>query len=167
MRARVLAAVLLASILGCGDPEPAPRPEGDDARRTRLEKRLADAGNKDPWAFYELGEIDERQGELDRAVEDYGAAVALLPPYRATRPALALGRVHLARGKLEPARRMLEEVIATIASDPRSYHENPDYREASLLLKKIYEHDKDARAAARLRERFLEEFGGKIEDWPN
>ncbi len=156
--------VLLVALAACS--EPAPKPESPAQRRTRCEKRLVESGNKDPWAYFELGELDEAENDLERAVEDYGAAVALLPPRRVTRPALSLGRVHLKRGRLEPARRMFEEVLQTVPDDSKRYKENPDFRAAALGLKEVFEKAPDPRAEERVRARFLDELGGAAKDWP-
>lgn len=157
--------VLLALLLmGCSDP--APKPESPADRRARLEKDVLASGGRDWKAFYELGQLDELEGDLDHAVEDYGAAVSLLVPKKHTGPAAGLARVHMKRGNLEAARRLYEEVVLTVAVDPARYKENRDYHDAALALKEIYAKNKDAAAAARLRERFLTEFGGTAEEWP-
>jgi tetratricopeptide (TPR) repeat protein len=157
----VLALVVLAA---CSSPEA--KPETPAERRARCEKRLVDAGDKDPWAFYELAQLDEQEGELARAIDEYGSAVSLLPPKRYTGPALGLGRVHMKLSRWEPARRMFDEVLQTVPEDPALYRKNGDYREAALGLKEVYAHVKDERAAARTRQRFLDEFGGKPSEWP-
>lgn len=160
-RALVLVLALLAA---CSSPEP--KPETPAERRARCEKQLVESGNKDPWAYYELGMLDEAEGELGKAVEDYGSSVALLPAQHYTRPALSLGRVHLKLGHDEPARRMFEEVLRTVPADAKLYRENPDYREAALGLKEVFSREKDPREAERVRRRFLEELGGSEKDWP-
>jgi tetratricopeptide (TPR) repeat protein len=145
--------VLLVALAACAsDPAPAPR---------------RDSGDKDPWAYFERGAADEAAGDLDKAVEEYGAAVALLPARRVTRPAVSLGRVHLKRARWEPARRMFEEVLNTVPDDIRRYKENPDYREAALGLKEVFAHISDPRAEERARARFLDEMGGSEKDWPS
>jgi tetratricopeptide (TPR) repeat protein len=158
--------LVLVLLLGCSSEEPEKRPESPEQKRSRLEKRLVDTGDKDPWAYLELGELDESEGDLEKAVQDYGASVALLPAQKYTRPAVSLGRVHLKRMKWEPARRMFEEVLRTVPSESKLYKENPDYREAALGLKEVFAHLPDERAAERTRQRFLDELGGAEKDWP-
>lgn len=163
---RALVAVLALSLLAGCSSDPETQPETPAQRRARCEKKLVDTGDKDPWAHQELGELDEAEGDLDKAVEEYGSAVALLPARHVTRPALSLGRVHLKRGRWEPARRMFDEVLQTVPSEPRLYKENPDYREAALGLKEVFAHEPDPRAEERARQRFLDDFGGAAKDWP-
>ncbi len=164
---RLVPLVLAPLILAACSSAPEPVPETREQRRVRCEKALVASGDKDPWAFFELGQIDEEEGELEKAVEDYGSAVALLPARSVTRPALSLARVHAKLGHWDPARRMYEEVLETVAVDARYYRENPDYRAAALGLKEVFEHRPDVPAASRVRERFLGELGGKASDWPS
>jgi tetratricopeptide (TPR) repeat protein len=158
--------LVLALVLVIGCSSPPTKPETPAERDARIEKAIAKNPNGDPWPYYERGQIEEERGDLDRAVEDYGTAVSILPPRKVTRPALALGRVHWKLKHAAPARRVLEEVVTTIPSDPKLYVENPDFREAALILKEIYAQEKDVRASEKLRARFLDEFGGKPSDWP-
>lgn len=168
---RALAPLLLAlglavAAAGCsGEETREPRRESPEQRDARLSKAIERNPN-DPEPYYERGQLDEERGDLAHAVEDYGSCVLLLPPRRWTRPALSLGRVHWKLGHADAARRLLEEVVTTVPADASLRVENPDFREAALLLKDVYAKVGDARAAARLRERFLGEFGGKPADWP-
>jgi len=154
----------LVLVLGCSDP--GPKPETPAERRTRCEKEIAASGDRDWRPYFELGALDESEGDLDKAVDHYGAAVALLPPRRITRPALSLGRVHLKRNNLEAARRLFEEVLGTVPEDAALYRQNPDYREAALGLKEVFAHSPDPKAEERVRERFLDELGGSEREWP-
>lgn len=158
-------ALVLASLTVLSSCSDAPG-QGPDPTRVELEDRERRSGNADPWVYMRLGMLDEREGELGAARSDYGASVALLPPLTYTRPAVSLARVHRTLGNDTAARRLYEEVIRTVATDPSRYHDNPDYREAALALKDIYARAKEDDLARKLRTRFLEEFGGDKKDWP-
>jgi len=152
-------------LAGCASAPPPAPPETDAEARARLERSIQ-SGSDDPWTYYELGVLDEKGGDLEAAVDDYGAAVTRLPPRKVTRPALALGRVHLRRGNDAAARRMFEEVLATTPAEPRYLRENPDYREAALGLREVFTRAPDAALVRNVRERFLGELGGKPTEWP-
>jgi tetratricopeptide (TPR) repeat protein len=154
----------LFTFASCADPAPDEKPETPAAREARIDRAI-DKNPKDPWPYFERGQIEEARGDLWKALDDYGACVSLLPARHATRPALSLGRVHWKLGHAEPARRMLEEVVTTVPSDNKFYVANPDFREAALLLRDVYTAQKDEKAVEKMRARFLEEFGGKPEDW--
>ncbi|HZU96074.1 MAG TPA: hypothetical protein VFF73_05150 [Planctomycetota bacterium] len=159
---RLLALIIF--IAGCASPPD--QKCTPDERRGYCEKVLGNTGNKDPWAHYELGTLDEADGNVESAVLHYGAAVANLPPRRFTRPALRWGQALAKLHRPDAARRAFMEVVLTVAPDPGLYKTNPDYRAAALGLRDVFQQVPDSAEEQRVRARFLEEMGGREDEWP-
>ncbi len=169
---------LLAALAGCAQPE-GPRVEGaaaqvsDEAARDPVAARKASLeaqaarDSLDPWPHYHLARLFEEQGELPRAIQEYGAAINRLPPRSYTTPMLRLGALHHRLGNVDAAARCFGEVLDTVTGDTTKYRENADFRLAARGLKAILEGQvppPDDRLAA-LRARFLGELGGTEEQW--
>jgi hypothetical protein len=60
-------------------------------------------------------------------------------------------------------------VIATVATDSRQYRENPSYKDAALRTKALLEAtgavERERPRLEAVRERFLRDFGGTLEEW--
>lgn len=176
MRAGRLACALLAATVGCAQPD-APRSEGSSAegeqardplaaRQAELEAQAA-RNTLDPWPHYHLARLFEEQGELPRAIQEYGAAINRLPPRSYTTPMLRLGALHQRLGNADAAARCFAEVLDTVTGDSTKYRANPDFRLAARGLKAALEARTPvpAERLAELRARFLGELGGTDEQW--
>lgn len=115
---------------------------------------------------FERGLACERDGKLERALEEYELVAKALPPRRYTRPWLSAGRVALALHREDRARAALEEAVAAVPDDPGFYAENDDYREAAILLAPLLARAGAKEELSRLRTFFLLKLGGTPEEWP-
>jgi tetratricopeptide (TPR) repeat protein len=155
-------------VAGCRSDEPPP-PEPTTAEREQQLQGQIREHSLDPWPHFELAKLYEAEGETDRAVEQYGAAINLLPPRTWTSPVYRLGALHQRLGELDAARRCYLEVLDTVAGDSTRYRSNPEYRAAALgvvsIAAALGELDARAPELAALHDRFLGELGGTEADW--
>jgi len=92
--------------------------------RTEAVKEFEEELRLDPTsadAAYELGEIQRRAGELDRAAEMFDLAVKSYPDFEEAR--IGLARVLIAQHKPEPAIGQLQKAIALNRTNEVSYYQ--------------------------------------------
>jgi tetratricopeptide (TPR) repeat protein len=154
-------AALVGLASGCASSPPPPEaPPSEAELRARIQEN-----SLDPWPHHALARLHEERGEYEQAIQSYGRCINLLKPRSATRPVLDLGVLHHRLGSPTPAERCYGEVLATVASDPRSYRENDDYKVAALGMQRILTARGDEEALRALRGRFLDELGGNEGQW--
>lgn len=169
MKIRLRFALACLVIAGTGCPTFHPKPERDERPIESYSERdlrmMAKADTLDPWPHFGLGVHAERKKNHDRAIFEYGECINRLPPRRYTRPMIALGILHHRLGSLRAARRCYLEVLETFPSKSTTFKKNPDYKSAALGLKPMHVAARETEALARLKKRFIDEFGGSEAEW--